>query len=120
MMYRGSHLVTVIDGLDGVEACYHFAGVIGVRPHGLTLRQLWRMASGRIRQNRFEMFELSSLVWGLSDIDLLQYLYFGRLEETGAGGPSQVPPDIQSMVDAEVEKIRAENPDLPAIRHARR
>lgn len=103
----------VIDGLDAVEACYTFAGTIGVSPDGLTLRQLWRMVDGRNRQRRAELIEQSQLIWAMDQIDVEAYLEFGAFEASGKGGPVQVSPDVQARIDAEIERIQRENPGLP-------
>lgn len=103
--------------MDAIEAGYHFAGVCGVSPKGWTLRQLWMMANGKISFGRRNNLEVASLVWGLADIDWEAYLLYGQMSETGRGGPVQVPLDVQMKVDAEVERIRRENPGLPTFRH---
>jgi hypothetical protein len=40
------------------------------------------------------------------------------MEPTGKGEPVQLTPELQAKVEAEVEKIRQENPGLPTIRKA--
>jgi len=105
--------VYIIDGLNGVEACYYYAGVIGINAAGITLRRLWMMACGRIRQQRIAMTEQAYLVWAMGDIDIESYTFFGQLTLTGVGGQMQVSPDMQAKIDAEVEKTRRENPELP-------
>ena len=101
--------------MDGIEAGYHFAGVIGISPRRFTLNQLWRMADGKIKNRRRETLELASLVWGLSSIDWEDYLHFGVMTETGSGGPVQVPPELQDKLAAEVARIRNDNPSLPTF-----
>jgi hypothetical protein len=108
--------VFIIDGMDGVEAGYHFAGVVGISPRRMTLRQLWMMAEGAIRNRRREVLELASLVWSLGSIDWESYLHFGHMTETGSGGPVQLTPEMHARVEAEVERIRRENPGLPGVR----
>lgn len=98
--------------MDAVDASYHYAGIVGVQPHGMTFRQLWKMAVGRIQNRRVELFEQARLVWGLGDVDLRQYLCYGTWESTGAGGPSRVPPEIQAQVDIEIAKTYEANPEL--------
>lgn len=102
--------------MDGIEAGYHFAGVVGISPKKLTLYQLWRMANGVTKQRRRECLELASLVWSLGSIDYESYLHYGEMVETGSGGPVQLTPEIQAKVDAEVARIRQENPGLPKAR----
>lgn len=101
--------------MKAVEACYHFAGIAGADPHRLTLRQLWRMAVGRIHQTRQEMFEQSILIWGLDGVDAERYLQFGDLYQTGKGGPVKMDAKLAAAVEAEKERIRRENPDLPKV-----
>jgi hypothetical protein len=102
--------------MDAIEAGYEFAGILGISPRGLTLRQLWRMAHGAQKDSRRENLELANLVWGLAEIDWEDYLLYGRMGSTGKGGPVQVKPDVQEKIDAEIERIRRENPNLPAFR----
>lgn len=102
--------------MDAIEASYEYAGILGLSPRGLTLRQLWRMAHGNQKDRRRESLEIANLVWGLSEIDWEEYLLYGRMSSTGKGGPVQVKPDVQEKIDAEIERIRRENPNLPAFR----
>jgi hypothetical protein len=106
----------VIDGMDGIEAGYHFAGVVGISPRKHTLSQLWRLANGAIKQRRREVLELASLVWSLGSIDWESYIHFGEMVETGSGGPVQLTPELSAKVEAEIERIRNENPGLPTVR----
>lgn len=102
--------------MDAIEAGYEYAGIVGISPRGLTLDQLWRMASGTQKNRRRENLELANLVWGLAEIDWQDYLLYGRMNASGLGGPVQVKPEVQERIDAEVERIRRENPNLPAFR----
>lgn len=102
--------------MDGIEAGYHFAGVLGISPRKWTLNQLWRMANGAIKNRRRELLELASLVWSLGSIDYENYLHYGQMTETGSGGPVQLTPELHARVEAEVERIRKENPQLPTAR----
>lgn len=99
--------------MDGIEAGYHYAGVVGISPRKWTLNQLWRMAEGAIKNRRREVLELASLVWSLGSIDHESYLRYGQFSETGCGGPVQLTPELRAKIEAEVEKIRRENPGLP-------
>lgn len=98
--------------MNGVEAAYQYAAIIGMLPDGITLRRLWKLASGKIRHRRSEMFELAKLVWGLGDLDVRKYLCYGIWESTGAGGPSQIPPELQAEIDVEIAKTYEQNPEL--------
>jgi hypothetical protein len=73
--------------MDAIDACYHFAGVSGFDPDRFTLRQLWQMAEGKIKQRRFEMLELSRLVWCPENLDVSRYLLFGMMTTTDIGEP---------------------------------
>lgn len=109
----------VIDGFDGLEACYHFAGIVGVSPERMTLRELWRMAVSREKHARSAIIELASLVGSIfsgEDIDLETYHKFGRFERTGAGGPVELSPELAAKVEAEIERLREQNPSLPKVK----
>lgn len=105
-----------IDGMNAIEAGYHYAGIAGLSPRGMTLRQLWMMAEGVTKAGRRKTFELATLVWSLGSIDVDDYLHFGVLSETGSGGPVQLTPEMQARVAEAEEKIRRENPGLPTVK----
>jgi hypothetical protein len=105
--------VFIIDGMNGIEAGYHFAGAVGVGPRGYTLRQLWMMAEGAAKMARRKTLELATLVWSLGDVDVEDFLHFGHMNTTGKGGPVQLTPDLHARIEAEVARIRRENPGLP-------
>jgi hypothetical protein len=110
--YHGHDLVYVIDDLDGIEASYEFAGIMGLRPEGLTLRQLWRMANGRAKQIRTEALQMVCLAFNES-LDIPRFLATGQIAESVVGKPIELPEALEEQVRAEVERIRRENPDLP-------
>lgn len=114
MIVDGHDVVYIIDDLDGVEAAYEFAGMIGIRPHGLTLRQLWRMANGRAKQNRLESLQLVCLAFN-EGLDAKRFLEQGIIEESCVGKPLELSPEMEAQVQIEIERIRRENPDLPQI-----
>jgi hypothetical protein len=116
MTYGSRDCVFVIDGMDAIEAGFHFAGICGVSPRKWTLKQLWMMANGKISVGRRENLELANLVWGLSEIDWECYLLYGEMSPSGKGGPVQLKPELQAKIDEEVQRIRKENPDLPQFR----
>lgn len=74
------------------------------------------MANGKQFYRRQELVSLSQLVWGLSEIDLETFVYYGTLEESGVGGPVQLDPELQARVDAEAERLRKTVPGLPTVR----
>lgn len=104
----------VIDDLDGVDAAYEYSGVIGVKPHGLTLRQLWRMANGRARQQRLNSLHMVCLAFN-DQVDVPKFLRTGAMAETNVGKPLMLPPELEAKVQEEVERIRRENPNLPTM-----
>jgi len=99
--------------MDCIEACYRFAGITGFSPHEYTLRELFAMACGKAFQKRVELLQLVNLVWSIDQVDKEQFLLCGSLASTGKGGPVQLDENIQARIDAEVDRIRAENPNLP-------
>ena len=113
MRYCGHHVVFVIDGLDGIDACYYFAAITKMGPRGFTLQRLWRLAEAVQRHRRQELLEQASLVWNLSDIDTYEYLIYGDMTSTGRGGPVQMDAELEKKVAEQINKIRQENPDLP-------
>jgi hypothetical protein len=100
--------------MDGVDAAYEFAGIIGIRPHGLTLRQLWRMACGATRQRRLDALHIVCLAFNGS-LDTEKFLQFGLVEESNVGKPLVLSPELEAKVQEEIERIRRENPDLPKV-----
>jgi hypothetical protein len=107
-------LVYVIDDLDGIDAAYEFAGIVGISPKGLTLRQLWRMQNGVAKQRRIETMQLVCVAFNES-LDVAKFLHTGIVEESSVGKPLQLPDELEAKVQAEIEKIRRENPNLPKI-----
>jgi len=78
----------------------------------MTLRQLWRMANGRAKQSRRESFDLVRLAFNDS-IDVLAFLNTGSVVESCVGKPLELSPEMEAKVQEEIERIRAENPQLP-------
>ena len=97
-----------------MDAAYEFAGIIGIRPHGMTLRQLWRMANGRAKQTRLESLQLICLAFN-DGLDTKRFLETGAVTESCVGKPIELTPEEEAAVQAEIEKIRRENPELPAV-----
>jgi hypothetical protein len=104
----------VIDDLEGIDAAYEFAGIVGVDPRGLTLRQLWRMASGIARQRRIETMHLICVAFNDS-LDIRRFLQTGQIEESSVGKPLKLSDELEEQVQAEIERIRRENPNLPKL-----
>lgn len=102
--------------MEAVDACYHFAGIVGLDGLKQTLNQYFRLASGRIRQRRFEMVELATLVWSFSDIDIEHYVNYGAMESLNIKGPVVLPESLEEKVQSEVARLRAENPNHPRVR----
>jgi hypothetical protein len=97
-----------------VDAAYEFAGMIGIRPHGLTLRQLWRMANGRAKQKRIESLQLIMLAFNDS-LDASKFIQTGQLLESCVGKPLELSDELEHRIAEEIERTRRENPDLPQI-----
>lgn len=114
MNYCGTEIVYIIDDIDGVDAAYELAGIIGIRPHGLTLRQLWKMANGKMRQTRIESMQLICLAFN-NTIDTAKFLETGSMLESDVGKPLELSPELEAQVQQEIERIRAENPNLPSV-----
>jgi hypothetical protein len=100
--------------MDGIEAAYEFAGIVGIRPHGMTLRQLWRMACGKMRQTRIESLQLICLAFN-KELDTHRFLETGQMVESDIGKPLKLSPELEEKVQQEVERIRRENPELPSL-----
>ena len=98
--------------MDGVDAAFEFAGIVGVNPRGLTLRQLWRMAIGAMKQKRLDALHIVCLAFN-SSLDTRKFLEFGIVEESQIGKPFVLRPDLEAKAQEEIEKIRRENPNLP-------
>lgn len=105
-------IVTMIDGMDAVEACYAFAGIVGIRPHGLTLCQLWKMANGKLKAMRYHQLGQASMVWGLGNADPIVYAEYGQMTDSKVGKPLEHDAETQAKIDAEVARIYADNPHL--------
>jgi len=97
-----------------VDAAYEFAGMIGIPPHGLTLRQLWRMANGRAKQKRIESLQLIMLAFNDS-LDASKFIETGQLLESCVGKPLELSDELEHRIAEEIERTRRENPDLPQI-----
>lgn len=102
----------IIDGMDPVEACYEFAGMTGLHPKGLTLRELWMMADGRARQRRLESYHLIALAFQ-DGIDVQRFVETGQIAESCVGKPLELSPEMEAKVQKQVEELRRQNPDLP-------
>lgn len=74
------------------------------------------MATGASKQKRIETVNLAALVWSLGSVDVEKFIHYGFIEDTGAGGPVRLDPELQAKVDAEVERRRQTEPDLPKAR----
>jgi len=70
------------------------------------------MANGRTKQSRRESFDLVRLAFNDS-IDVLAFLNTGSVAESCVGKPLELSPEMEAKVQEEIERIRAENPQLP-------
>jgi hypothetical protein len=107
----------VIDDIDGIDAAYEYAGIVGINPKGLTLRQLWRMANGVAKQRRIESLQLVHIAFNDS-LDIPKFLRTGVVDETVVGKPLVLSDELEEQVQAEIERIRRENPNLPKFKSA--
>jgi len=92
--------------MDAIDACYYYAGMIGVLPNKTTLRRLWQMADARIRQTRYESVQLASLVWGMSNLDIDAFIHYGEWVTYETGGKPEFSPDFEAKIQAEMERLR--------------
>lgn len=79
--------------IDAVILCYQYAGAIGIKPHGLTLRELWVMYHGRQKMMRSMVLAQSNLVaiaftGSASRQALMEFIDTGRLDADSATDPS--------------------------------
>lgn len=98
--------------MDGIDASYEYAGIVGIQPHGLTLRQLWRMACGAMKQRRLDALQLVCLAFN-DGMDVRKFLLTGQLTESNVGKPLVLSPEMEAKVQEEIDRIRRENPNLP-------
>ena len=101
-----------IDDMPAIEACYAFAGVVGVHPRGLTLCQLWKMANGKIRALRYHQVGQATMVWGGGEIDPILYAEYGKADAASKGKPLEYSAEMQAEIEAKVAKIYKQNPEL--------
>jgi len=114
VLYRGEKIVTVIDGLDAVDCCYAFAGAVGADVRRFTLRQLCKMADGRMRASRLESLQLAQLVWSIGDIDLPKFLLYGDFAKEEEND-LDLSPELQERIRLEIQRIRKDNPNIPIM-----
>jgi hypothetical protein len=108
----GKMIAITIDGMDAIDACYAFAGIVGISPAGLSLRRLWAMAEGKARFLRHHQVGQASAVWGLSDSDPLIYAEFGILQAVEIGKPVKYSDEMQAKINTEVARIYEQEPEL--------
>jgi len=106
----------VIDGMNAVDACYYFAGVVGISPERWTLKRLWQMANARIEQARRESVQLAGLVWGMGAMDIEAFIHFGEWVSFDKNRPVEFSEEQERNIQAEIERIRRENPGLPGAK----
>jgi hypothetical protein len=73
------------------------------------------MANGYQRQRRAEMVDQAILVWGLGDINQFDYVMFGKHTESRKGKPLKLDDELELKVQAEMERLREANPNLPKV-----
>ena len=72
------------------------------------------MANGRAKQTRIEALNLIVLAFH-DGLDTRRFLETGMIAESNVGKPIQLTPEEEAAVQAEIDRIRKENPDLPTI-----
>lgn len=70
------------------------------------------MGNGLAKQRRVESLHLIALAFN-GDLDIAKFLQTGQLAETCVGKPLELDPELEAKVQAEVDRIRRENPNLP-------
>jgi hypothetical protein len=74
------------------------------------------MACGKAKQKRIESLQLVCLAFNDS-LDTQKFLETGQMAESCVGKPLELPPELEAKVQAEIERIRRENPELPQYPH---
>lgn len=72
------------------------------------------MACGLARQRRTEIVQLVCVAFNDS-IDVMKFLQTGTIEESLVGKPLRLSDELEEQVQAEIERIRRENPSLPSL-----
>jgi hypothetical protein len=72
------------------------------------------MANGLARQRRIEILQLAYVAFNES-LDTMKFLQTGAMEETSIGKPLKLSDELEEQVQAEIERIRRENPNLPTL-----
>ena len=77
MRFNGVSLCYVLDGCEGWQACYEYAGIVSANPYHFTLRELWRMQLGKRKLLREHALNQALMVWGIEDMDITAFLITG-------------------------------------------
>ncbi len=70
------------------------------------------MVNGRAKQQRIESLQLVCLAFN-DTMDTQRFLDTGIITESCVGKPLELSPEMEAKVQEEIERIRAENPQLP-------
>ena len=100
----GTEPVCTWPGCDPAELCWRLAGFIGINPRGLTLRQLWLMAHGRLEQCRRLLWSHRHAIATLFDGDEAKSFDVKVFAQYGMPGSGAAEPRI-SGVDDKVSKF---------------
>ena len=73
------------------------------------------MANGVAKQRRIETMQLVCVAFNES-LDIQRFLRTGVVDETTVGKPLVLSDELEEQVQAEIERIRRENPNLPKFR----
>lgn len=101
--------------MEPVEACYSLAGVVGIHPRGLTMRQLWMMAEAKTRMQRIAIVDQAVLVWALNEYDLISYTEWGKMQSSNIGKPVEYSPEMEAAIQEEIARQAAAG-ELPNLK----
>jgi ATP phosphoribosyltransferase len=73
------------------------------------------MANGVAKQRRIETMQLVCVAFNES-LDIPKFLRTGVVDETVVGKPLVLSDELEEQVQAEIDRIRRENPNLPKFK----
>lgn len=73
------------------------------------------MANGVAKQRRIETMHLIHVAFNDS-LDVPRFLQTGQIEESSIGKPLKLSDELEEQVQAEIDRIRRENPNLPKFK----
>lgn len=97
----------MIDGKDAGTAGYWLAGIVGIPPHGMTVRELWSMACGRLYAIRLHVFWQTELIanalGGKGKFDVAAFIRCGAIGV--AAETLTMSPELRRAVEEEQRKM---------------